>query len=77
MSKESTFETAAKWFKKLNKPTSGMYQISHAARVNSAEPFQPVAVVEMIRRTKRERMAEHRLAVAELSTTPPVRQKKR
>ncbi len=77
MTKDSKLELAAKWFEKLNQPSSGMYQISHAGRINSAVVFEPAKVLEMIRRTKRERVAEHRLAVADFTAKPQVRRKKK
>lgn len=59
---------AGKWWKKLNNPSSGMYQLTHAARpyANSGKPFDPSQVVRILKGTKRQVIQDHREAVKDL-----------
>ena len=66
MAKDPVLELAGKWFKKLNNPSSAVYQIAHARRLNSAPPFNPIEVVDHIRDTSDKRMHELAEAVDEL-----------
>jgi hypothetical protein len=75
MAKNSAYQRGAEWFKKLDQPASGMYQVSRAGRVNSAPPFDAAQVVEMFRQVKREHMADHRHAVSNLRATLEPRRK--
>lgn len=65
MQDQNALTRADKWWEKLNNPSSGMYQLTHAARpdANPEKLFDPSEVVKIFRRTKRRVISDHRKAV--------------
>jgi hypothetical protein len=59
MSNDISSAREVQWFKKLNTPTSGVYRLAHAVRVNGAKPFKAGAVYDLIDASAEAELAKH------------------
>jgi hypothetical protein len=59
MTKSASYEREARWFKKLNQPTSGVYRLSHAVRPNDAKQFEAEEVYKLIDASADDELAKH------------------
>lgn len=70
MAKSPSLALEARWFKKMNQPSSGTYQLAHAVRQNAAHAFKPAEILERIERSADSHMADHITAVSNLTARP-------
>ena len=68
MTKDPVMVLAGKWFEKFNDPSTAIYNIAHARRLNSAPKFKPQEVVDQLRKTSDLRMRQLIDAAEELGT---------